>query len=451
MTKLAEVPIRLRITAAFATVMLVLLAGVAVVAYLNMRAALLDEIDTGLRFRASSMLSVPESDFVERRSPGLDVQHDETFDQLLWRDGKVLRETPGLSSGPLLTARQLAGLRAPQFYQRPVHGVEDDARLLAVPLTGADRGKTLLVGATTADRTDALRQLSIGLIGGGVVSIGLASLAGWFVAGLTLRPVERMRRQASAITASDLDRRLEVPSSRDELQRLAATLNDMLARLDQAVSAEDRFLERASHELRTPLAALQAELELAGSRPRSPAELSSALASAAEETDRIVRLANDLLSRARSRRGVLPVRRENTDLQAFLSTAIERFRSRALTRSQQISVAATSRSVWIDPVRVRQALDNLIDNALRHTPDGGTVEVTGQADDHDTRITVRDNGPGFSPIALTQTAGSDGPGLGLQIVKTVAAGHDGAIELFNHPAGGAVVTMRLPNVPPSSK
>jgi two-component system, OmpR family, sensor kinase len=450
MTPLAEVPIRLRITAAFATVMLVLLAGVAVLAYVRMRAALLDELDTGLRFRASSMLSVPQSDFVERRSPGLDVQRDESFDQLLSRDGTVLRQTPGLPPGPLLTARQLAGLHGPHFYQRSVHGVEDDARLLAVPLTGADRAKILLVGATTADRTDALRQLSSGLIGGGAVSIALASLAGWFVAGLTLRPVERMRRQASAITASDLDQRLEVPSSRDELQRLAATLNDMLARLDQAVGAEDRFLERASHELRTPLAALQAELELAASRPRSPAELTSSLASAADETDRIVHLANDLLSRARSRQGVLPVRRENTDLQAFLSTAVERFRSRAMTRTQRISVAATSRSVWIDPVRLRQALDNLIDNALRHAPDGGTIEVVGQADDHDTWITVRDNGPGFPPTVLTQTADSGGPGLGLQIVKTVAAGHDGTIQLSNDAATGAVVTMRLRNVTPSS-
>jgi signal transduction histidine kinase len=92
----------------------------------------------------------------------------------------------------------------------------------------------------------------------------------------------------------------------------------------------------------------------------------------------------------------------------------------------------------------------LIDNALRHAPDGGTIEVVGQADDHDTWITVRDNGPGFPPTVLTQTADSDGPGLGLQIVKTVAAGHDGTIQLSNDAATGAVVTMRLRNVTPSS-
>jgi signal transduction histidine kinase len=449
MTRLAEVPIRVRITAAFATVILVLLAGVGVIVYLTMRAALLDEIYTELRFRANSMLSVPQSDFVEKRTPGLDVQLDESFDQLLTRSGRVLRATPGLPAGSLLSSTQLAGVHGSTFFQRQVDGVEDDARLLAIPLTGPDQGEILLVGATTADRTDALHQLEIALVGGGGVSIALASLAGWLVAGLALRPVEGMRRQASAITASGLDRRLEVPVSRDELQRLATTLNDMLGRLDEAVGAEHRFVERASHELRTPLAALQAELELAGSRPRSATELAAALASAAEETDRIVRLANDLLSLARARDGVLSVRREEADLNQVLATAADRFRSRASMRSQQITVSAPARTVWIDPVRLRQALDNLLDNAIRHSPDGGTIDVSGAIDGGDLRITVQDSGAGFAKPDATDPSKEARPGLGLQIVSTIAAGHDGTVELSNGATGGAVVTLRIRSVEPT--
>jgi signal transduction histidine kinase len=148
--------------------------------------------------------------------------------------------------------------------------VENTARLLALPVRGTSRDEVLIVGTTMADRADALAHLMGVYTVTGPVAIVVASLAGWLVAGLGLRPVERMRRQASAITASGLDHRLDLPAARDELHRLGITLNRMLDRLEASAHHDRRFLERASHELRTPLTALKAELDVAASGPVMP-------------------------------------------------------------------------------------------------------------------------------------------------------------------------------------
>jgi signal transduction histidine kinase len=251
-----------------------------------------------------------------------------------------------------------------------------------------------------------------------------------------MRPVERIRREATAITASGLDRRLELPRTHDELRRLTETLNDMLQRLDEALTSERRFLEQASHELRTPLAALKAELDLARSGSRSPDELASAIASAAEETDRLTRLAEDLLTLARTHDGRLQVRREDVQLRELVNAAVGRFQPRAQQRSQRINVDIPSAQVSVDPMRVRQALDNLLDNALRHTATGTQVHVTATISAEQLRLEVSDTGPGFD-----QLSNSGREGLGLRIAEAVAVSHGGDLEVSNRPDGGAVVAM----------
>src|SRR5207253_5656207 len=157
----------------------------------------------------------------------------------------------------------------------------------------------------------------------------LAIAAGYLLAAAALRPVEAMRRRAAAITASTPGTRLPVPSSRDEISKLAETLNDMIQRLEAAFEHERRFVADASHELRTPLALLRTELELALRRPRSHNELEQALRSAAEETERLTRLAEDLLLIARSDQGELPVRRRRIEASTLLHATAARFAERA--------------------------------------------------------------------------------------------------------------------------
>jgi signal transduction histidine kinase len=240
---------------------------------------------------------------------------------------------------------------------------------------------------------------------------------------------------------------MTIPATRDELQRLALTLNDMLDRLAHSMASERGFLERASHELRTPLAALRAEVDLALRRRRSAEELSAALRSVSEETDRLARLAEDLLVLARADDGRLPLHREALSLREMLESAAARFAARALELDVTLTVSAPETAISADPLRLRQALVNLLDNALRHTPRGGTVRLTGTVTDTDARIAVSDTGPGFSdgsgPLDGAATDGQP-TGLGLRIVRAVVASHGGTTHIDRDGESGAIVELMLP-------
>ena len=199
----------------------------------------------------------------------------------------------------------------------------------------------------------------------------------WFLAGAALRPVERIRQETSAISEGDLEKRLQVPATGDEIARLATTLNEMLARLEQAFERERRFVDDASHELRTPLGILRTELELALRRSRTREEMRAALASAAEEAERLSRLAEDLLVLARSDRGRLPLHRTKVDASAIVLKTVDFFRRRASERGVAIDVSVPpGLEVDVDELRINQALGNLVDNALAHTPEGGSIRVS---------------------------------------------------------------------------
>jgi signal transduction histidine kinase len=255
--------------------------------------------------------------------------------------------------------------------------------------------------------------------------------------------------EAAAISASEPDRRLPVPAAEDELARLARTLNEMLARLQEALARERRFVDDASHELRTPLGILKGELELALTRSRTAEELEAAIRRASSEADRLARLAEDLLVLARSEGGTLPVHRERVALATVVGDACDGRRALADERGVSIVVEAGEASAHLDPVRLRQAVENLVDNAIRHSPQGSDVHVTAGREDGRAWVRVEDEGPGFTPemlkVAFEPFAGgtADGAGLGLAIVRTVAGSHGGDAVAENRPGGGASVTITL--------
>jgi signal transduction histidine kinase len=266
-----------------------------------------------------------------------------------------------------------------------------------------------------------------------------------------------MRREAEAISDSELDRRLTVVPTGDELASLGRSLNRMLDRLEVAVERERRLVDDASHELRTPLANLQAELDLALRRARSEPELLAALRSAADETDRLSRLAADLLVLARAHRGQLPIDRRDVDLAGLVESSIGRFDRRAgdgdVLLEARTEAALRGR---LDAVRLGQALDNVIENALRHTPRGGRVVIEARRDGDAIVVSVTDSGSGFTPGLLDEAfepfrradegrARADGgAGLGLAITRAVARAHGGDVAAWNGPSGGAVVELRFP-------
>jgi signal transduction histidine kinase len=241
---------------------------------------------------------------------------------------------------------------------------------------------------------------------------------------------------------------LPVPPTHDEIGRLGETLNAMLDRLEAGLERERAFVADASHELRTPLSVLKAELELALREGRTREELVAALRSAAEETDRLVALAEDLLVIARSDGGGLALRRERVGARELLEAAA--------ARSPDVSIrAGDDAPLEVDRARIGQALGNLLDNAHRHG--GGRVELTAERRGERVRLSVRDDGPGFpdgfAPIAFERFTRADaarsggGAGLGLAIVAAIARAHGGTAGAGNRPEGGAEVWLELPAAP----
>jgi signal transduction histidine kinase len=301
---------------------------------------------------------------------------------------------------------------------------------------------------------ETLSHVFRGLIVAGPVGLLLATLGGYLLAAAALRPVESMRRRASAISATTPGARLPVPPSRDEIRDLALTLNEMLARLEAALEHERRFVADASHELRTPLSLLKAELELALRRPRSADELRAAVGSAAEETDRLALLAEDLLLIARSDQDELGLRIEQVDLGELARTTADRFAERASSAHRSLAVeVAPGTDVQADRLRLEQALRNLVDNALGHG--AGTVTIAARRNEDVTELHVLDEGPGFPADVASRaferfSRGEDarargGSGLGLAIVEAVAHAHGGTVGITrNGTRAGTDVWISLP-------
>jgi two-component system, OmpR family, sensor kinase len=443
----SRLPIRLKVTLAFAAAMAVVLGLTGLVVYERFESSLNTTFDDGLRSRADEVvaLSGPEGRSLGTTSVRRLVERGESFAQVVDRNGRVLGATPPLGDRPLLEREALRSLSRPAFFERDeVAGLEDPVRLYARPVGEAHT--VVIVGAARDDRDEALQSLAALLLAGGPLALLLASLAGYGVAGVALRPVEEMRRRAAEISELGSRERLPVPPADDELGRLGATLNAMLGRLERSAERERRFVADASHELRTPLALLKSELELASREGRSADELRAAVASAAEETERLVRLAENLLVLARLDEEKLAVLREQVDVDALLAGAAQAFGERApIELGPQ-----TGARIDADRVQLERALANLLDNAHRHGAQ--PIELYAEAVDGRVELHVRDGGPGFPPEELPRaferfagSASADGhAGLGLAIVESVAKAHGGAAGAQNRSEGGADVWIALP-------
>lgn len=455
MSRLNRLPLRVRVTLVFAGVMAVVLAGVGLFLYLRLGAELDRTIEQSLRSRAGDVGALVEQADTGLAQSGRSplTEQGENLAQILDARGRVVDSTPSLRDRPLLSGDALRrALRGTTMLTSPV-GDDDGARLLATPVTAQNRRLIVVVGAPLEDREEAVRNLGSLLLVGGPVALLLAALAGFGALTAALRPVESMRRRAAAIHDAAPGQRLPVPPADDEIGRLGRTLNAMLARLEEAFTRERTFVSDASHELRTPLAILKAELELALRGGRTIEELEAALRSAAEETDRLVQLAEDLLVIARSDQGRLPIRTQDIRLDELLEAVRQRFLRRAGDHDAELVVdSGDGLTVAADPLRLEQAIGNLLDNALRHG--GRRVRLSAGASGAAVELRVRDDGPGF-PAEFIDSAferftradsarGRGGAGLGLAIVDAIARAHGGHVAARNTPEGGADVSLTLP-------
>jgi two-component system OmpR family sensor kinase len=442
-----RLPIRLRLTLAFAVAMAAVLAGVGLLVYHRVANELLTSVDQALQAQAVEARSHAGHD---DRLIDQDVSGGTTLAQLLAPSGRVLVSEPP-TTGRLLTPAQTARVANGRSLTRTerIAPREGHWRVLAVPDGSAG---VVAVARPLAPRAESLDHLRHELMLVLPLALLVSSFAGYGLAAGALRPVEGMRRRAAAVTAEQPGR-LPVPGGGDELTRLAVTLNDMLARLEASLEHERRFVAEASHELRTPLALLRAELELALRRPRSAAELEAALRSAAEETVRLTRLAEDLLLLARADQGRLPIRQERLEAGELLERVRDRFATRAVELGRELEVADSDTvEVDADALRVEQALANLVANAFEHG--AGAVRLQAQVENGHVELHVTDEGSGF-PHPFIERAfdrfsraddarGSGGTGLGLAIVDLIARAHGGEAHVANRPEGGSDAWIALP-------
>jgi len=364
--------------------------------------------------------------------------------------------SPDAGTAPLLPPGELKQGRGAQIWvTRVIDG--ENTRVTVAPLPGHTGWVAVVaVSLETYDATQS--QVARGLAVGGAAFVAISGLGAYWLARAALSPVERLRRQAAAISGRGDDAVLEVPRTKDEIAALAGTMNDLLSRLWHALERERAFVADASHELRTPLAILRGELELAGRPGRSTGELAAAVHSSAEEADRLARITDGLLVLARSDTGRLDLQRQETDLRQLFGRSVS-FITPLLAAAQvtcRIDVPAGTRA-RVDPDRIRQAVDNLLANAARFSPAGSVIVIAAREDGPDLRIEVRDEGPGFPDAFLphaferfrrpdtARSRDDGGAGLGLAIAAAICAAHGGRATARNAPGGGAVVSLLLPD------
>ncbi|HET7341418.1 MAG TPA: ATP-binding protein, partial [Methylomirabilota bacterium] len=279
---------------------------------------------------------------------------------------------------------------------------------------------------------------------------------GRVMARAALKPVDEMSRAARRIDAEALTRRIAVRGTGDELDRLAATLNGMLARLENTFGEMRRFSADAAHELRTPLTALKGTLEVALRADRNVAEYREALVSALEEVDRLVRLAEDLLLLSRSTAGPEspPAR---VDLEPLVLDVADVGARLAKDHGVTVRVGPMAPAAVLgDAGALRRALLNLVENGIKYTPAGGRVELSVAVADAEAVLAVEDTGPGvdeadaeriFEPFVRLDAARAretGGSGLGLAIARSIVIAHRGTLGVERAAGGGARFTMRLP-------
>jgi heavy metal sensor kinase len=444
------------VAAAFAISMAAVLAATGWFLYSRLDSHFATALDHNLLVRAQDVAALV-------RAPGASLSSDtsrlvepgESYSQLLDPSGKVLNATRPLGTTRLLTVSELRRALRENVYsdRESVPGLDEPSRLLATSIARQGRRLVLVVGATRQDRVEALASLRDELLIAGPVALVLASLAGYALAGVALRPVEQMRTRAAEISAETPGERLPVPETGDELERLGETLNAMLGRLEAALERERAFVADAGHELRTPVALLRTELELALRHADSPAELREAVRRSSEEVDRLGQLAEDLLLIARSDRGRLPLRVEPIDTTELLGSVATRFGWRAHEAGRSVeAVPVPSLALEGDRIRLEQALGNLVDNALRYG--SGAVLLTAGQTNGAVELHVQDEGGGFPPEfiarAFERFARADharsrgGSGLGLAIVQAIAEAHGGSAHAANRQGGGADVWLAMP-------
>jgi heavy metal sensor kinase len=455
---------RVRLTVAVAGVFLAVAAIAATILWLAFANLEYRAIDTSLQGQAQSLLSGLQDANGSLSLQGGESLPGETSEGIavgvILEDahGKVLDRSGAAPSAVAVAPAATAAMRTRTAVTTTVTDAGHTARVLAQPV---DPGGGPVVGVLAVTRPvqelhETLFVLALLLAGSVALLVVVVSSLAWLLAGRALRPVRQIAATARDLSEHDLHRRITLDLPADELGELAATFNGMLARLDTAFTTLQDFTADAAHELRAPLALLRAELEVSLARARTPAEYEASQRIALAEVERLAALADQLLLLARADVGELQPTVEEVDIGDLVEETTERWRPLAGRRAIEVAAEVHDEgTLQADPRLLRRVLDNLFDNAVRHTPDGGTVRVAVERGDM-WNITVSDTGAGIPPDQrlrlferfargdAARARATGGAGLGLALCRAIADLHGGSITLDEDHGGGARFRLRLP-------
>ena len=315
------------------------------------------------------------------------------------------------------------------------------------------------VGVSTARIEETVRQVLLMLAIGLPVAVCVAVAGGFVLVRRALKPVDNLSQKAAVITQHNLSERLPVVRTGDELERLSLSLNLMISRLEDAINSSKQFVADASHELRTPLAVLRGELENLAQDVQLKSQTRETLGSALEEVDRLAEIVEGLLALSRLDTGELKPEWARFDLAGLVATTADQMS--LLAEDKHINVVcdcAERVMVEGDQARLKQVVVNLLDNAIKYTPDGGRIRLKISREDGNAILDVVDDGIGIPPEALphvfkrffrvdgsrSREHGAGGAGLGLSIVKSICDAHGARVEVSSTPGQGSQFRVRQP-------
>ena len=476
--------IRGRLTLWYATALIVSIAVFAVVLYFARRSATYQDLDQRIQSEADLTAGILAESYrargslVEQDTAGRPVLTAEVaavlevvpdFLLVTSRDGRLLFASPDARALTFSEFEQLNTITQPPTgesshttgrYRVKPNGPTLHYIVRAVPDAG-DQFGAIFAGADTRSAELRLDQLVLTILIAFFVGVVPAILVGGWLAARALEPVDRMITEVREITdGRSLHRRLALPMTRDELSRLAETVNQMMTRLERSFSALRRFTADASHELKTPLTVVRAGVERAITRSGMPQEALAPLEETLQQVNRMTELLDSLLTLARADEGRAELHREPVDLREIIEEAGETGELLAEHAGVGIEIRLPPEPLVlaVDRSRVRQLALNLIENAVKYTPRGGQVSVELAGNDGRVTFSVADTGIGIAPgdlphvfdrfwradSARTRTSERAGTGLGLAICKWIAEAHGGTIDVQSRPGRGTTFTVGLP-------
>lgn len=458
--------VRTRLTLWYAGVLALSLIAFALLVYFAASRIFYERQDESLRATAQTVASAYMEELEEEQSATkanqvvlAELVFPNRYVEVTDAAGKVTAWSGNLNNSPLRIPDQTQ-------VEARTHGigfaVVNNLRVAVVPLSPGGQIGFAAVAEPLSVIDEGLRRLRRAFLAGVPLILLLASTGGYFLARKSLSPIALMNRQTQHITAVNLSSRLDVLHPRDELGRLGTTINELLERLESSFKEQQRFVADASHELRTPLAILRGETDVALEKPRSADDYRQSLVLIKEEAERLSRIVEDLFILARQPLDLPAIVKESVDLSATVKDCVRAANVLAARKNLELTLTGAQPLILTgDEDLLKRMVLNLLDNAVKYTPEGGEVRVELAGQNGHVQVVVRDTGIGiaekdqphvfdrFYRVDKARSRAQGGAGLGLSIAHWIVEAHGGTITVESYPGKGSAFTVKLPTDPES--